>query len=202
MIQFLTKHWIRCWSSDEASDVIDHVTLFSPRLGPVFLKLCDWLVPELQLQTSRHRSQRGFETIWLICTGTPAGRPPHRLNTSQTGRELSSRYSQHTTAHIVFIQWMHLIIIIFFLHHIAAASHVISDYNSFHHQVSVCQEPQAAYYSITLLYIGCWQLNTWIHERREHSKWTSKSKKPKNYKKKKNRETRNIRKLYDWMCLM
>lgn len=79
VIQFLTKHWIRCWSSDEASDVIDHVTLFSPRLGPVFLKLCDWLVPELQLQTSRHRSQRGFETIWLICTGTPAVRPPHRL---------------------------------------------------------------------------------------------------------------------------
>lgn len=166
------------------------------------------------------------EAVWLTRAGASASNEPAQVaarlwdnlthlhrdtcwssssqtkHQSQTGRELSSRYSQHTTAHIVFIQWMHLIIIIFFLHHIAAASHVISDYNSLHHQVSVCQEPQAAYYSITLLYIGCWQLNTWIHERREHSKWTSKSKKPKNYKKKKNRETRNIRKLYDWMCLM
>lgn len=88
----------------------------------------------------------------------------------------------------------------FFLHHIAAASHVISDYNSFHHQVSVCQEPQAAYYSITLLYIGCWQLNTWIHERREHSKWTSKSKKPKNYKKKRKTEKPEILENYMIEC--
>lgn len=32
---------------------------------------------------------------------------------------------------------------------------MISDYNSLHHQVCVSGNTQAAYYSITLLYIGC-----------------------------------------------
>lgn len=66
------------------------------------------------------------DTCWLSSSQTK--------HQSQTG-ELSSR---KLTAHIVFIQWIHLIILFFFLHHIAAASHMISDYNSLHHQVSVC----------------------------------------------------------------
>lgn len=78
------------------------------------------------------------EAVWLTRAGASASNEPSQVaarlwdnlthlhrdtcwssssqtkHQSQTGRELSSRYSQHTTAHIVFIQWIHLIFFFFF----------------------------------------------------------------------------------------
>lgn len=123
------------------------------------------------------------------------------VNTKVKQDENFPENSQHTTAHTVFIQWIHLIIIIiFFTSYSCSLTHDQWLQQPPPSGLRVCQEPQAAYYSITLLYIGCWQLNTWIHERREHSKWTSKSKKPKNYKKKRKTEKPEILENYMIEC--
>lgn len=120
---------------------------------------------------------------------------------SQTGRELSRKLTAHHSSHRFYPMDTFNYYYYFFTSYSCSLTHDQWLQQPPPSGLRVCQEPQAAYYSITLLYIGCWQLNTWIHERREHSKWTSKSQKTQKQKKRKT-ETRNIRKLYDWMCLM